>query len=389
MLFLAVSGPAFLLGLFFLLPFARHETDPFWRRNLVIGVTVIGAALALTGLIGGNVNGAFLLPYGALAALLGLLYLWAAVGLFGSSADMGYRVALALGVLGALAIAVAVIRSFVVSRYLVPNGLVLIGVGLLYVLLSIGICSERQIVVLARRELAAYFYSPIAYLVLFGMVVVTWVNYFFFVAFVKDQAIPEPILRDYIGEGFISFIAVPFIVPVLTMRLLSEEQRTGTIEVMLTAPVNEIIVVLSKFLAGLVFFLVVCLPLVLFLIPLRIEGGKPFDVLPLVSFFLALLCSGAAFVSMGLFFSSLTRNQIVAAVLTFMGMIVLIGFFIVVRSGIAGPNASAALRPFSFIHLWNDSLGGKLFLRDVVGHLSLAVFWLFLTVKVIESRKWK
>jgi ABC-type transport system involved in multi-copper enzyme maturation permease subunit len=387
--FLAIGTPAFLLGLFFLLPFARHEDDPFWRRNLVIGITGVGAALALTGLIGGEINGAFLLPYGAVAALLGLIYLWASVGLLGSVGELGYRLALGVGILGGLVILAAVIRSAVGTRFLVPNGLVLIGIGVLYAVLAIGVCSERQVVVMARRELAAFFYSPIAYLVMFGMAVVCWVNYFFFVAFLQDQAVSEPILRDYIGQGFIAYIAVPFIVPVLTMRLLSEEQRTGTIEVMLTAPVNEPAVVFSKFLGGLIFFLVVCLPMGLFLIALRAEGGRPFDVLPLVSFFLALVCSGSAFVAMGLFFSSLTRNQIVAAVLSFMGMIVLIGFYIVVQANIGGATITAVARPLSYVHFWNDSLGGKLFLRDVVGHLSMALFWLFLTAKVLESRKWK
>jgi ABC-type transport system involved in multi-copper enzyme maturation permease subunit len=160
-------------------------------------------------------------------------------------------------------------------------------------------------------------------------------------------------------------------------------------EVMLTAPVNESTVVVSKFLSGLLFFLVTCLPLVVFLVPLRVEGGQPFDVMPLVSFFLALTCSGAAFIAMGLFFSSLTRNQIVAAVLTFMGMMVLLAFYLLVVNRILGSATTTAVRQFSFINLWLDSLGGKLYLRDLLGQLSLAALWLFLTVKVLESRKWK
>jgi ABC-type transport system involved in multi-copper enzyme maturation permease subunit len=393
--FLPIATPAFLLGLFFLLPFARHEDDPFWRRNLVIGVTVVGAAMALTGLIGGEITGAFLLPNGAVAAFVGWIYLWAAIGLLGTDGELGYRLALGLGVLGVLVIIAAAIRSIAGTHFFVPSGLVLIGIGVLYAILSVGICSERQVVVLARRELAAFFYSPIAYLVLFGMVVVCWINYFFFAVFLQEQAlqqqgVSEPILRDYVGPGIISFIAVPFIVPVLTMRLLSEEQRTGTIEVMLTAPVNEPAVVLSKFLAGLIFFLLVCLPVGLFLIPLRAEGGKPFDVLPLASFVLAVICSGAAFVAMGLFFSSLTRNQIVAAVLTFMAMIALLAFYVVGQAPtVFGTNLAAVVRPLSYVNFWTDSLGGKLLLRDVVGQLSMAIFWLFLTAKVLESRKWK
>jgi ABC-type transport system involved in multi-copper enzyme maturation permease subunit len=396
--FLPASVPAFLLGLFFLLPFARNEDDPSWRRNVVVGVTVVGAALALVGLVGGNLRSNFLLPVGALAGLIGLIYLWAAVGLIGTGRDFGYRLAQALGVLGCLVIVAAIVRAATTSHYLVPDGLVLIGLGALYLLLSIGICSERQLIVLARRELAAYFYSPIAYLVLFGMSVICWLSYWLFLselvrvqgfgAMAEPQPIPEPILRFYF-VNLLPVVAMLFVVPAMTMRLLSEEQRTGTMEVMLTAPINEPTVVLSKFFGGLFFFLVMCLPFVLFLIPLRVEGGRPFDVLPLISFLLALLCSGAAFIAIGLFFSSLTRNQIVAAVLTFMAMIVLLVLYFIVERNLLGSTGNAVVRQLSFINLWLDSLAGKLYLRDLIGQVSLAVFFLFLTVKVLEARRWK
>jgi ABC-type transport system involved in multi-copper enzyme maturation permease subunit len=172
------------------------------------------------------------------------------------------------------------------------------------------------------------------------------------------------------------------------MRLLSEERRTGTIEVMLTAPVDELTVVLSKFLAALVFYLFLWIPWGLFLVALRVEGGQPFDYLPLLSFYVTLVCSGAAFVAMGLFFSSLTRNQIVSAVLTFMGMMFFLCFFLL-RQMQLGPNWSALFKQLSFVDLWIQSLGGMLYVRDLVLWLSMAVFWLFLTVKVLESRKWK
>jgi ABC-type transport system involved in multi-copper enzyme maturation permease subunit len=386
--FLPISAPAFLIGLFFLLPFGRNENDPVWRRNVVVGVTTIGAALALTGLIGGSIKGSFLLPCGALAALLGLLYLWAAIGLLGTAHELGHRIALVVGVIGGIVVVAAIVRSFVGPHYFVPDGLVVIGVGLLYLLLSIGLVSERQVVVLTRRELTAYFYSPIAYIVLFAMGVICWVNYWYFAMMLATSqgGVPEPILRYYFF-ALLPVVGVMLIVPAITMRMISEEQRTGTLEVMLTAPVNEPTVVFTKFLGGLLFFLFLCLPIVLFLIPLRVEGGAPFDVLPLVAFFVALVCSGAAFVAMGLFFSSLTRNQIIAAVLTFMGMVVLLGLY--VFKEMMNPTAVAALRQVSFLQLWYDSLGGKFYVRDLLGQLSLAALFLFLTVKVLESRRWK
>ena len=92
---------------------------------------------------------------------------------------------------------------------------------------------------------------------------------------------------------------IPFLVPALTMRLLSEEKRTGTLEVLLTAPVNEAAVVLSKFLACWLFFMLCWVPTGLYLIALRVEGGQPFDYRPLLSFYLAVGASGAAFIAIG------------------------------------------------------------------------------------------
>jgi ABC-type transport system involved in multi-copper enzyme maturation permease subunit len=393
--FLPWGALALLVGLLFLLPFARHEDDPAWRRTTLATLTIVGVALAAVGFIGGNVSADFLPTYGLTAALLGLFYLWSAIGLLGADSDRGHWLGRFLLAAGALVVLIAVARSaapLVVSgagRFLVPSGLLLTGLGLLYAFLAVGLTSERQLVVLTRRELAAYFYSPIAYLVLFGMTVVCWLNYLLFVLFTlsSGQVRSEPIVREYI-VALVPVFGVIFVVPAITMRLLSEERRTGTFEVLLTAPLGEGVVVLSKFLAALIFFLVLCLPLGLFLIAVRLEGGRPFDYLPLLSFYVALICSGAAFVAMGLFFSALTRNQIVAAVLTFMGMTILLGIYLVERSAPVGPAGAAVLKQFSFVDLWIDSLGGKLYVRDIVMQLSVAAFWLFLTVKVLDARKW-
>jgi ABC-type transport system involved in multi-copper enzyme maturation permease subunit len=219
--------------------------------------------------------------------------------------------------------------------------------GVVYAALAIGVCSERQVVVLTRRELSGYFYSPIAYLVLLGMTLVGWVMYWFFAFSLLADPLnphPEPIVREYI-VALVPVMCVVFVVPVLTMRLLSEEWRTGTIEVMLTAPVDEVVVVISKFIAALVFYLVLWVPWGLFLVALRYEGGQPFDYLPLLSFYVTLVCSGAAFVAMGLFFSSLTRNQIIAAVLTFMGMMFMLGFFLLRQLDLIGPNCGSRAPP--------------------------------------------
>lgn len=400
------------LGLLFLLPFIRNETEAMWRQRALYGLGVVGVVLAATGFIGANVMGDFLLPHGLLLILLGLAYLWGFVGLLGISDDLSYRVALGIGVAGLAVFVVALGRTllpplfhyfhWIGSRpdpYLVPTGLVLMGLGLLYVVACAGIASESQLASMTRRELAAFFYSPIAYIALFSLTLLSWLMFFqFFINFLLPSnpmeataKLPEPIVFFYFINIW-PIICVIFLVPVLTMRLLSEENRSGTMEVLLTAPVSETHIVVSKFLAAFIFFMLAWLPYGLYLVSLRVEAGQAFEYRPLLSCYIALACSGAGFVGMGLFFSSLTRNQIVAAVITGVGMVFWTLMFFVKRM-VEGqwPNSVGAsiLAHVSYIDLWWASAEGVLSLRLLVFHVSAAIFWLFLTVKVLESRKWR
>ncbi len=198
----------------------------------------------------------------------------------------------------------------------------------------------------------------------------------------------EPIVAAYV-LSFIPLIAQLFVVPVLTMRLLSEEKRSGTLEMLLTAPVNESTVLLSKFLAAWLFYLLTWVPTWLFLIALRAMGADEFDYRPVLSFFLALMGSGAGFVAMGLFFSSITRNQIIAAVFTFVGMTLFLLTAILTRQpGLQGTLWGDVFYYASFYDLWETSLEGVLAPRYLVFHVSVALFFLFLTDKVLEARKW-
>src|SRR5581483_6485794 len=199
------------------------------------------------------------------------------------------------------------------ASYFVPTGLLLAGLGLLYLLVAIGFTSDNRVVVVTRRELASMFFSPIAYIVLVGSTCIGWVILYTFVTsvllaargpFVDARPVPEPILAYYVFN-FWGVIAVILIVPVLTMRSFAEEKRVGTMEVLLTAPVSETMIVAGKFFACLIFYFLAVLPWGLYLISLRVEGGQPFEYRPIITFFIALMASGAGLLSMGLFFSSL------------------------------------------------------------------------------------
>jgi ABC-type transport system involved in multi-copper enzyme maturation permease subunit len=409
-LFFPLGLSCLLVGLFFVMAFVRVETDEVWRFASLRVLGVIGFGLALVGLVGGNLRDAFLYSDGLLMALLALAFLGAYVAASGAGSESGFRVGLGIGLLGLVTVLVALARSFLPyfayrfgwiqaapAPYFVPAGLLLLSVGLLYLLVTVGICSDLRLVVLTRRELSAFFYSPVAYLVLLGMTAVAFFQYWYLVEDLAEASSPqpqfggtgllEPIVR-YFFFSLIPVICLIFAVPLVTMRLLSEEKRTGTLEVLLTAPVNEGVVVWSKFLAALLFFLLMWAPYGLFLLALRAGAGDPFEYQPLLGFAIALVCTGAGFVSMGLFFSALTGNQIIAAVLTFVGMIAHTAPLLLTSRSDLSSNMQEILAYVSYLDLWRNTLGGTFAPRLLLFHVSAAAFFLFLTAKVLEARKW-
>lgn len=280
------------------------------------------------------------------------------------------------------------------EAYLVPYGISLLGIGLAFVALAVLSTSDSHLVVLTRRELAAYFYSPIAYIVLAGMAGSSALGYYVFTDSIASlppgQSIPEPIVRSYQTLTFFAVIQTIFLVPLLTMRTFSEEKRTGTLEVLLTAPVQESTIVLSKFIATWSFFMLSWMPAAIYLIGFRVAGGQPFDFKPLLSYYVALGACGVSFVALGIFLSSLTKNQIVGAAVT--GALLFAQLLtVIVRQSTSeyfSPGLRAAVGKLDFYTLWSQALGGLLPVSDLVLQLSLGVFWLFLTIKVLEIRKW-
>lgn len=391
-------------GLLFTLPFLRYEDDPAYRRGTVYTLTGFGAALVFVGLVAGTLNTDFLVTRGLLMLVLGLPFLWAAVSQAGTAGTFGHRLVLAVGAAGVVMLLWGLLPAL--ARWagatlpttlpvFIPTGFVFAAVGALYGLAALGLASDNRLVVLTRRELSAIFYSPIAYIVLLAMSIIGYFRYFEFVSTLEyaareRQLVLEPIVSRYL-LSLVPVIAVLFVVPVLTMRSFSEERRTGTLEVLFTAPVDEVSVVLSKFFAALIYFLVLWLPWGLYLVALRAASGQSFDYRPLMGFYLVQVVTGAGFLSMGLFFSSLTRNQIVAAALAFAGMVFMFAFYILgqlVDVGQISLDWGPVFQRLSFVDFWQETFRGRLSLRSVLLHLSLAVFWLTLTVKVLEARRW-
>lgn len=390
-LFLPLGIPFLTLALVLFLAVIRHESPPGLRVVVRNAIAAIGTAMIGAGFLLGQLNQSFLNVEGLLLLVLGLFYAAVLLGAFPAGSATPYHIGLLLGVVGLASFLIAAARSYSVEGFLVPSGLILMTMGLAYGAFALGICSDRPLVVLVRRELSGFFLSPVAYLVIVAMILMAWYHFIQFVHNLTGRGgVDEPIVRTFIVELF-PVILQMVIVPLLTMRLLSEENRTGTLEMLLTAPVNEGTVTLSKFLAAWIFYQITWLPSWLFLVALRVMGADEFDYRPILSFYFAVAATGAGFVAMGLFFSSVSRNQIIAAVLTFVGMAFHLAFFFLSltlqRDGVRF--WGELFQYVSFVDLWFNTLEGVLAPRFLVFHLSAAVFFLFLTNKVLESRKWK
>ncbi len=405
------------LALLFLLCFLRHETDAQMRQYAINTHGGAAALMAVSGFLVGFIYSPALFTHGFFLALLGLCYAAAFINAFGTDTDIGYYAGLGTGGLGLLAFLCALVWSMrpLFARWhwissapefwLMPNGLTLMGLGLAYLFITGLLISESQVFVLLRRELGFFLFTPIAYIVYLGFAVIAFLLFIPFVQFLWSSSAPimpgesparvvqEPMAQHYV-LSVLPIICNIFVVPVLTMHLLSEEKRTGTLEMALTAPLSEVPVVISKVLAALILYLVLWTPWIFYLVALRVEGREPFDCIPLVAFWITLAIWGAAFVSMGLFFSSLTRNQMASAILTFVGMIALTmiyvveGYFKSDDPMTADSPVFSIMTHVSYLDCWYTTAKGQLPVRELFAPISATIFWLFATVKVLESRKW-
>ena len=251
----------------------------------------------------------------------------------------------------------------------------------------------RHVPTLLRRELGAYFLSPMAFLMLLALQVIAWINFYELVNALSRprqsfSSTHDPMI-NYISGSFQFWIAILVAVPALTMRLVAEERRSGTIEPLLTVPVTETEIVVSKWLAGVLMYLVLLLPFAVYLPFLYYQAKFYFDVGPVIAVGIGLTTIGMMFVSIGLFFSALTRNQIIAAIWTFVVLFMLVVLTLLGYYYAAARQADWA-DAMQFVAILNQVHGfgaGRLDLRFLTLHLSVSAFMLYLSVKVLETRR--
>ena len=191
-----------------------------------------------------------------------------------------------------------------------------------------------------------------------------------------------------ITRGFLSTMSVIllFVMPMLTMGLFSEEKKRGTIELLLTAPLTDLQVVLGKFFAGVTFFLILLLTTwiptgFLYLYSSPASG-------PIFTAYLGLLLYGLALIAIGLFISTLTENQIIAAVLSF-GTIMVLWLVDVLANNADSTAGKAVLTYLSILSHLDDFMKGVLSTSHIIFYMSLMLVALFLTYRSIDSLRWR
>jgi ABC-2 type transport system permease protein len=180
--------------------------------------------------------------------------------------------------------------------------------------------------------------------------------------------------------------------PIITMRLFALEKFSGTFETLMTTPVSDRQVVLAKFTAGLVFYLVMWLPLLGCLLIVRHYTSDPaaLDAGTLASTFLGILLLGGLFVSLGCCASALTRNQVTAAMISLVfGVSLLLLSVLADHLPVQAGWQTQALASLAFVEQMHDFARGVVDTRPIILYVSLTLFFLLLTLRIVESRRWK
>ncbi len=245
----------------------------------------------------------------------------------------------------------------------------------------------RKSLVLANREMATYFYSPMAYVIGALYLAVTSLIFFHGLGLLNIPPVFRPGEEASLRALFeaMAYVMV-FIAPLLTMRLMSEEFRSGTIEKIMTTPISDTQVVLGKFIGVMSFYTILLSTTVVFLV-LVASYGQP-DVGVAIMGYVGMLLLGAFFTSIGIFTSTITRYQILAA----LAGIAILAFLTLLMQPIAvyvaGPVGEIASRTGAMTY-FRDFSKGMLDTRGLVYFLGGSALFLFLSVKALESRRWR
>jgi len=244
---------------------------------------------------------------------------------------------------------------------------------------------------LVRRELGLFFNSFTGYAVIASVVVLLGASFLDVLVKLNGTPTVAPITEIFYST-FYFWLILLLTPPVITMRTFAAERSSGTYETLMTAPVSDLQVVLAKYTGALASYCVIWLPLLCCLLVVRHFSGDQavLDGATAASTYLGIILVGSLYMAMGCFASSLTRSQVLAAITAFaLGL----GLFILgLRHLMPGAAQGWAKSVFAYIAMsehMESFARGIIDTRPLVYYLSLTVFFLYLTLKVVEGRRWK
>ncbi len=258
----------------------------------------------------------------------------------------------------------------------------------------------KQTYAIFQREFKSFFYSPVAYVILALFTALTGVFFYLYLSSFVQASFMDMIrsqqyrmapqklnvnlmlIRPYFWN--IALISL-FTLPTITMRLYSEEKRIGTVELLYTSPITPNQIIIGKFLAGLAFYIVLLLPTMFFQALLFVYGNPEF--MPVLSGYIGLILLGSAFISAGLFISTTTENQIIAAIGGFALSLLLwvVGW----GANFVGPGLKPILDYVSIINHFEDFAQGVIDTSHIAYYILFSFLGLYFSLKTIESVKWR
>lgn len=244
---------------------------------------------------------------------------------------------------------------------------------------------------LIRRELANYFVSLTGYVIIAAATFLVGESFVVLLRNLGSSATPMPVTELFYRTYFF-WLIVLLAAPVITMRLFAQEKATGTYETLMTTPVSDMQVVLAKFTAAWLFYVVMWLPMIacLYIVQHYARQSGALEAGTVGGMLLGTALVGALFVALGCFASALTNSQMVAAMVSLvLGTSLVALGFVAEQVNVTSAWQSQLLGHFALFSQMHDFARGVIDTRPVVFLLSLTFFFLFLTLRVVESRRWK
>ena len=244
---------------------------------------------------------------------------------------------------------------------------------------------------LLRRELASFFFSLTGYVIAAAVTLLIGLSFVVLIAGVKDHSFTMPVTEMFYSTFFFWLILV-LVTPVITMRLFALEKASGTFETLMTTPVGDLQVVVAKFAAAIIFYMIAWLPLLacLFILQRFTNQTGALDGGTLGGMYLGIFLVGGVFLSMGCFASAISYSQMTAAMISFVLGVSLFSLAYLAKS--VTVNAlwqTQVLAYFNMFEQMDDFARGVVDTRAVIFYVSATFLFLFLTLRVVESRRWK